>query len=149
MSGLPADTIHGKTWTSGCVLTPTHCAQMSEERAGVQAQCAGGQPRLLHQADWLAALLHGRWAASDWNNCLKLGFDPAAEAFPGWLTSQVLHAFASTTPLSSCIDNSHRPFFVCLFNAKQEIRGAACNGSSVGIITHVEHPSLGWLVTVL
>lgn len=54
-----------------------------------QAERAGGRPRLLHQADWLAALLHGRWAASDWNNCLKLGFDPAAEAFPAWLTSQV------------------------------------------------------------
>ena len=55
----------------------------------MQAQQRGGRPRLLHQADWLAALLHGRWAASDWNNCLKLGYDPAAEAFPGWLTSQV------------------------------------------------------------
>ena len=54
-----------------------------------QAQQRGGRPRLMHQADWLAALLHGRWAASDWNNCLKLGYDPAAEAFPGWLTSQV------------------------------------------------------------
>jgi len=54
-----------------------------------QAARAGGQPRLLHQADWLAALLHGRWAASDWNNCLKLGYDPAAQAFPDWLASQV------------------------------------------------------------
>ena len=58
-------------------------------RPHTQAQQRGGRPRLLHQADWLAALLHGRWAASDWNNCLKLGYDPAAEAFPGWLTSQV------------------------------------------------------------
>ena len=37
----------------------------------------------------MAALLHGRWAASDWNNCLKLGYDPAAQAFPAWLASQV------------------------------------------------------------
>jgi len=81
-----------------------------------QAERAGGRPRLLHQADWLAALLHGRWAASDWNNCLKLGFDPAAEAFPAWLTSQVClftyvvfftclsinHWFAHGAPVMRC-----------------------------------------------
>ncbi|KAK9830925.1 hypothetical protein WJX81_006147 [Elliptochloris bilobata] len=68
----------------------TLCKLLAWDADGVwqQAQARGGQPRLLHHADWLAALLHGRWAASDWNNCLKLGFDPAAEAFPGWLTSQ-------------------------------------------------------------
>ena len=44
---------------------------------------------MAHQADWLAALLHGRWDVSDWNNALKLGFDPGAEAYPDWLASQV------------------------------------------------------------
>lgn len=44
---------------------------------------------LLHQADWLAALLHGRWDVTDWNNALKLGFDPAEEAYPGWMMAQV------------------------------------------------------------
>jgi hypothetical protein len=91
------------------------------------AAAAGAQPCLLHQADWLACLLHGEgtllrgWAVSsawrpllllpatpwrtplaraclssqglpdvsDWNNALKLGFDPAAEAYPEWLSSQV------------------------------------------------------------
>ena len=49
----------------------------------------GADVGLLHQADWLAALLHGRWDATDWNNALKLGFDPATERYPDWLTSQV------------------------------------------------------------
>jgi len=26
---------------------------------------------------------------TDWNNALKLGYDPGSEAYPEWLTSQV------------------------------------------------------------
>ena len=48
---------------------------------------------LAHQADHIAALLHGRVGVSDWNNALKLGFDPEASAWPPWLIgSQVGHA---------------------------------------------------------
>ncbi|WGF87435.1 FGGY-family carbohydrate kinase [Marinivivus vitaminiproducens] len=39
----------------------------------------------LHQADWLAARLTGRWGLSDANNALKLGFDPVAFAWPDWM----------------------------------------------------------------
>ncbi|MGF1610250.1 MAG: FGGY-family carbohydrate kinase, partial [Kiloniellales bacterium] len=39
----------------------------------------------LHQADWIAGRLTGRFGLSDYNNCLKLGFDAAAEAWPGWM----------------------------------------------------------------
>ena len=44
--------------------------------------------RLLHHADWLAYQLHGKMGMSDFNNALKLGFDPApgAESFPSWLS---------------------------------------------------------------
>lgn len=45
--------------------------------------------RLEHQADWLAAQLHGRRGATDWHNALKLGFDPQAGAYPPWLVQQV------------------------------------------------------------
>ena len=44
---------------------------------------------LLHQADWIAGNLHGIWDTSDYNNVLKLGYDPGAEEFPKWLASQV------------------------------------------------------------
>lgn len=40
-------------------------------------------------ADWVAGLLHGQWRVSDYNNALKLGYDPAAECYPEWLASQV------------------------------------------------------------
>ncbi|MDH5648588.1 MAG: FGGY-family carbohydrate kinase [Gammaproteobacteria bacterium] len=39
----------------------------------------------LHQSDWIAGKLGGQWGHSDYNNCLKLGYDVHALAWPGWL----------------------------------------------------------------
>jgi D-ribulokinase len=39
----------------------------------------------LHQADWLAATLTGRYGLSDDNNALKLGWDPVGRTWPGWM----------------------------------------------------------------
>ena len=39
----------------------------------------------VHQADWLASLLHGRPGISDYHNSLKLGYDPATMRYPEWL----------------------------------------------------------------
>jgi len=41
--------------------------------------------QLLHQADWLAGILHGQPRRSDYHNALKLGYDPVALAYPDWL----------------------------------------------------------------
>ncbi|XP_015892341.1 D-ribulose kinase isoform X3 [Ziziphus jujuba] len=43
---------------------------------------------LLHQADWLLWLLHGKLGVSDYNNALKVGYDPELDAYPSWLLSQ-------------------------------------------------------------
>jgi sugar (pentulose or hexulose) kinase len=40
---------------------------------------------LLHQADWLAFLLHGKLGISDYHNALKLGYDVEKLAYPDWL----------------------------------------------------------------
>ena len=40
---------------------------------------------VLHQADWLAGRLSGRFGFSDSNNCLKLGYDAVRRCWPGWL----------------------------------------------------------------
>jgi len=40
---------------------------------------------LLHQADWIAGRLAGRFGFSDTHNALKLGFDPVAECWPDWM----------------------------------------------------------------
>jgi sugar (pentulose or hexulose) kinase len=40
----------------------------------------------LHQADWLAFLLHGKLGISDYHNALKLGYDVEHFCYPTWLT---------------------------------------------------------------
>lgn len=44
-----------------------------------------GAERLLHQADWIAGKLSGRFDRSDWNNALKTGYDPVAARWPEWI----------------------------------------------------------------
>lgn len=39
----------------------------------------------LHQADWLASLLHGKLGISDYHNALKLGYDVERLCYPLWL----------------------------------------------------------------
>ncbi len=39
----------------------------------------------LHQADWLAFLLHGQLGISDYHNALKLGYDVEQLKYPDWL----------------------------------------------------------------
>lgn len=46
---------------------------------------SGSEVLALHQADWLAGRLAGRFGFSDWNNALKLGFDSQTEGWPDWL----------------------------------------------------------------
>ena len=41
--------------------------------------------RVLHQADWLAGCLSGRFDRSDENNALKTGYDPLARRWPEWI----------------------------------------------------------------
>jgi hypothetical protein len=43
---------------------------------------------LMHQSDWLLWLLHGQFSVSDYNNTLKVGYDPELHPYPSWLTSQ-------------------------------------------------------------
>ena len=44
-----------------------------------------GVRHAVHQADWIAGKLSGRHGVSDENNALKLGYDPIARAWPGWI----------------------------------------------------------------
>jgi 7-cyano-7-deazaguanine reductase len=39
----------------------------------------------LHQSDWISGRLTGRYGHSDYNNCLKLGFDAEKMAWPKWV----------------------------------------------------------------
>ncbi|MHB8454417.1 MAG: preQ(1) synthase [Acidiferrobacterales bacterium] len=39
----------------------------------------------MHQADWIAGKLTGRWGHSDYNNCLKLGYNAEHNTWPDWI----------------------------------------------------------------
>jgi xylulokinase len=45
----------------------------------------------LHQADWLAFLLHGKLGISDYHNALKLGYDVEQLNYPKWLQKLEIH----------------------------------------------------------
>ena len=50
---------------------------MMQHRPGVR--------HMLHQADWIAGRLSGRFDRSDANNALKTGYDPVARRWPEWI----------------------------------------------------------------
>ena len=51
----------------------------------LRLQRTPGIARMLHQADWIAGRLCGRFDTSDANNALKTGYDPRIGAWPGWM----------------------------------------------------------------
>ncbi|XP_021753518.1 uncharacterized protein LOC110718892 [Chenopodium quinoa] len=67
---------------------------------------------LLHQADWLLWLLHGKLGISDYNNALKVGFDPEIDSYPAWLLSQ---------PYSSVLPSIIAPGSA-IANVKEDVR---------------------------
>eukprot|EP00210_Caulerpa_lentillifera_P006661 g6364.t1 len=54
----------------------------------VEHQRKGKKIEIMHQADWLAYILHGLRSHSDYTNALKLGYDPEIEDYPDWLKEQ-------------------------------------------------------------
>lgn len=42
---------------------------------------------VVHQADWIAGRLRGKYGVSDENNCLKLGYDVIHRQWPDWFKS--------------------------------------------------------------
>jgi len=51
----------------------------------LQQKLPTGAAHALHQAEWVADRLTGRWGVGDENNCLKLGYDPLSASWPEWL----------------------------------------------------------------
>ncbi len=51
----------------------------------VGAGHAAGAVHAMHQADWIAGRLAGNFGHSDYNNCLKLGYDTERLTWPAWL----------------------------------------------------------------
>ncbi len=53
---------------------------------------------LMHQADWLGYLLHGKLGVSDYHNALKLGYEPLLLNYPDWLKDWASRNPAVTLP---------------------------------------------------
>ncbi|KAL8228864.1 hypothetical protein R6Q57_013764 [Mikania cordata] len=66
----------------------------------------------MHQSDWLLWLLHGKIGVSDYNNALKVGYDPELESYPPWLKSQ---------PYSHVLPNIQAPGTI-ISTLKEDIR---------------------------
>ena len=58
----------------------------------LELQTLPGASRLLHQADWIAGRLLGRFDHTDENNALKTGYDPVSRRWPDWLPRAGLRA---------------------------------------------------------
>jgi hypothetical protein len=73
-----------------CSASSTLCKLVSWWNTTAGGGGSGAAPAavLMHQSDWLLWLLHGRLGVSDYNNALKVGYDPEADAYPSWLMSQ-------------------------------------------------------------
>ncbi|MDJ1172446.1 FGGY-family carbohydrate kinase [Roseofilum sp. BLCC_M154] len=54
---------------------------------GLENLSLDGSIYFLHQADWLASLLHGKLGISDYHNALKLGYDVHNLCYPDWFPS--------------------------------------------------------------
>ncbi|WP_036480982.1 FGGY-family carbohydrate kinase [Myxosarcina sp. GI1] len=59
----------------------------------------------LHQADWLAYLLHGKLGISDYHNALKLGYDVEDLSYPQWLQDlSFSHLYPQVLPPGTSVD---------------------------------------------
>lgn len=72
------------------VQSPAHSATSSLAKAlwwqqNLPTNLLAKAHYLVHQADWLSSLLHGQPGISDYNNALKLGFNPQTLHYPDWI----------------------------------------------------------------
>jgi D-ribulokinase len=80
-------------------FAPLDSAAVSATSALARAMQLAAEPgvvRVLHQADWLAGMLSGRFDVSDENNALKTGYDPVRRRWPAWIDE--LGAVRATLP---------------------------------------------------
>lgn len=66
-----------------------------------------GVARILHQADWIAGQMSGRFDLSDENNALKTGYDPVARGWPAWIatTGVTQDVLPAVVPAGTVIGN--------------------------------------------
>eukprot|EP00898_Chlorokybus_atmophyticus_P006443 jgi/Chlat1/67/Chrsp1S03114 len=78
---------HTVTSSTSTLCKLVQWRKQQEEQGGKTTQ-RNEEAVMLHQADWLGYLLHGVMGVTDYNNALKVGYDPEVEAYPTWLQQQ-------------------------------------------------------------
>jgi len=109
----------------------------------------GGEFYFLHQADWLASLLHGQLGISDYHNALKLGYDVVHLQYPPWFPPvkfRLPQVVAPGTPIGTLLpqwcENYHLP--------KQCVICAGTTDSNAVTIACLAHtPPAGLGITIL
>jgi sugar (pentulose or hexulose) kinase len=95
--------------------TAAHGASSALARA-IELQQAPGVARVLHQADWVAGQLSGRFDVTDENNALKTGYDPVVRRWPDWIaqtgmqTRLLPDVVPAGTPIGSLCSDVARTF---------------------------------------
>ncbi|WP_173362925.1 FGGY-family carbohydrate kinase [Gloeothece verrucosa] len=85
----------------------------------------------LHQADWLAFLLHGNLGISDYHNALKLGYDVQNLCYPQWLTQLPIYPLLPEVLPPGTPINSVTPEIAHRFNLRKDCR--VCTGTTDSI----------------
>ena len=88
---------------------PPDSAALGRTSALARVLTMQNRPRarfVVHQADWIAGLLSGRFDCSDENNALKTGYDPILRRWPDWIaqtgadTAKLPEVFEPGTPVA-------------------------------------------------
>jgi sugar (pentulose or hexulose) kinase len=76
------------------VAPPTTAAHgnSSALARAIELQRVARTAHILHQADWIAGQLSGRYDVTDENNALKTGYDPVARVWPDWIARTGMQA---------------------------------------------------------
>ena len=97
----------------------------------------------LHQADWLAFLLHGKLGISDYHNALKLGYDVEALCYPQWLLQSLtpdarsidsVPHIRSIAPAHHTVINATSSFAKFLWFQQQQIGRASCRERVLNLV---------------
>ncbi|BAY64817.1 carbohydrate kinase FGGY [Calothrix brevissima NIES-22] len=103
----------------------------------------------LHQADWLAFLLHGSLGISDYHNALKLGYDVEELKYPQWLENlqipiELPQVLPPGTPIAEL-----RPEITAKFGLRQDCLVCAGTTDSIAAFLASGAKSPGEAVTSL
>ncbi|MER3491465.1 MAG: carbohydrate kinase [Mastigocladus sp. ERB_26_2] len=103
----------------------------------------------LHQADWLAFLLHGRLGISDYHNALKLGYDVEALQYPQWLEKLQISIHLPKVVIPGSAIGELRPEIAAKYNLPKDCLVCAGTTDSIAAFLASGAESPGEAVTSL